>query len=121
MESLFLQEKHWSNEEETLKLIHKIIHPYLIKKRGEMNLAEDQMALVVWDVLGQMTEKVKDRLAAIDVVLVPVPVNMTHIFQPLDLTVNGSAKSFCDPALQNIMQQLSRNNWAVASNLRRLK
>ena len=41
-----------------------------------------------------MTEKVKDRLAAIDVVLVPVPANMTHIFQPLDLTVNASAKTF---------------------------
>ena len=55
-----------------------------------MNLAEDQKALVVWDVFrGQMTEKVKDRLAAIDVVLIPVPANMT---QPLDLTVNGSAK-----------------------------
>ena len=41
-----------------------------------------------------MTEKVKDRLATIDVVLVPEPANMTHIFQPLDLTVNGSAKKF---------------------------
>ena len=44
-----------------------------------MNLAEDQKALMVWDVFrGQMTEKVKDRLAAIDVVLIPVPTNMTH-------------------------------------------
>ena len=41
-----------------------------------------------------MTTKVKDRLAAINVVLVPVPSNMIHIFQPLDLTVNGSAKKF---------------------------
>ena len=41
-----------------------------------------------------MTDKVKDRLATIDVVLVPVPANKTHIFQPLDLTVNVSAKKF---------------------------
>ncbi len=87
--------KHWSNEEETLKLIDQIIHPYLVKKRSEMNLDEDQKALVIWDVFrGQMTEKVKDKLAAIHAVLVPVPANMTHIFQPLDLTVNGSAKKF---------------------------
>ena len=67
----------------------------MVKKRAEINLVEDQKALVVWDVFrGQMTEKVKDRLAAIDVVLVPVPANMNHIFQPLDLTVNGSAKKF---------------------------
>lgn len=60
-----------------------------------MNLDEDQKALVIWDVFrGQMTEKVKDKLAAIHAVLVPVPANMTHIFQPLDITVNGSAKKF---------------------------
>ena len=39
--------KHWSSEEETLKLVNKIIHPYLVKKRAEVNLAEDQKALVV--------------------------------------------------------------------------
>lgn len=50
--------KHWSNEDETLKLIDKIIHPYLVKKHAEMNLAEDQKMLVVWDVFRrQMTEK----------------------------------------------------------------
>ena len=67
-----------------MKLIETIIHPYLVKKRAQMNLAEDQKAFVIWDVFrGQMTEKVKDRLAAINVVLVPVPANMTHTFSSL--------------------------------------
>ena len=58
-----LNPKHWSNEEETLKLINKIIHSYLVKKCAEMNLVEDRKALVVWDVYrGQVTEKVKDSL-----------------------------------------------------------
>ena len=61
-------------------------------KRG---LPENQMALVVWDVFrGQMTDKVKDRLATLEFEVVAVPVSMTHIFQPLDLTVNGSTKPF---------------------------
>ena len=29
-----------------------------------------------------------------DIVMHQVPANMTHLFQPLDLTVNGSAKAF---------------------------
>ena len=60
-----------------------------------MHLPEDQKALMVWDIFwGQMTERVKDKLASANVMLVPVPANMTHFFQPLDLTVNGSARKF---------------------------
>ena len=87
--------KHWSNEEETIKLIDSIIIPYLANKRAQLNLPEDQKALMVWDVFkGQMTARVKDRLTSHNCELVPVPANMTHFFQPLDLTVNGSAKRF---------------------------
>ena len=49
----------------------------------------------MWDVFkGQMTQRVKDRLTSLNLELVPVPANMTHFFQPLDLTVNGYAKKF---------------------------
>ena len=49
----------------------------------------------MWDVFkGQMTQRVKDRLTSLNLELIPVPANMTHFFQPLDLTVNGSAKKF---------------------------
>ena len=37
--------KHWSNEVETLKLIKEFIVPYVVKKRAELKLAEDQKIL----------------------------------------------------------------------------
>ena len=41
-----------------------------------------------------MTEAVKQKLSSHNIELVTVPANMTHFFQPLDLTVNGSAKQY---------------------------
>ena len=86
---------HWSNEEETLKLVREIINPYIIKKRMELKLPETQKALIIWDVFkGQITPTVKRELQSLNIELVPVPANMIHFFQALDLTVNGSAKKF---------------------------
>ena len=70
--------KHWSNEKETLKL--QVINPYVVKKRAELKLLENQKALVIWDVLGQMTETVKQKLESLHIQLVSVPANMTHFF-----------------------------------------
>ena len=87
--------KHWSNEAETLKLISEIINPYVIETRKSLKLPATQKALVIWDVFkGQMTDKVKEELRRLSIELVPVPANMTHFFQPLDLTVNRAAKNF---------------------------
>ena len=87
--------KHWSKEKETLKLLDEVINPYVVKKRAELKLLENQKALVIWDVFkGQMTETVKQKLESLHIQLVSVPANMTHFFQPLDLTVNGFAKKF---------------------------
>ena len=41
-----------------------------------------------------MKPVVKSELESLNTELVAVPANMTHFFQPLDLTVNGSAKKF---------------------------
>ena len=38
---------HWSNEQETMKLIENIISPYIVKKRAELKLPEAQKALVI--------------------------------------------------------------------------
>ena len=87
--------KHWSNEQETLKLIDEVITPYAVRKRAELQLATTQKVLVIWDVFrGQMTEEIKKKLQSLHMELVPVPANMTHFFLPLDLTVNGSAKQY---------------------------
>ena len=87
--------KNWSNEQEMLILIEEIISPYTIKKRAELALPATQKVLVIWDVLKrQVIEKVLEKLPSINCEFVPVPTNITHFFQPLDLTVNGSAKHF---------------------------
>ena len=78
-----------------LELIDEVINPYLVRRRAELKLGETQKAVVVWDVFkGQMTEAVKQKLPSHNIELVAVPANMTHFFQPLDLTVNGSAKQY---------------------------
>lgn len=52
--------KHWSNEEETLKLIDEVINPYV---RKELGLPPTQKSLMIWDVFkGQMTDAVKIKL-----------------------------------------------------------
>ena len=85
--------KHWSNELETLRLIDEVINPYVVNKRKELKLPSQHKALVIWDVFkGQMTDTVKSKLTSLSIELVAVPANMTHLFQPLDLTVNGAAK-----------------------------
>ena len=43
---------------------------------------------------GQSTDHVAQILDSLNIKVVKVPANMTHFFQPLDLTVNGSAKNF---------------------------
>ena len=43
---------------------------------------------------GQMTEDVLTVLKESNILLLRIPTNMTNIFQPLDLTLNGSFKNF---------------------------
>ena len=64
-------------------------NPYFVQTRKSLNLPVTQRALIIWDEFkGQMTDKVKSLLSTLSIELVPVPANMTHFFQPLDLTVN---------------------------------
>ena len=43
-------EKHWSNETETVNFIEQVINPYVIDKGKELRLPADQKALLTWDV-----------------------------------------------------------------------
>ena len=77
-------EKHYSNEAETQS--HQAIR-WEEKERTEA--ATNQRALLIWDVFkGHTTARVLSKLACLNIVVVSVPANMTHFFQPLDLTVN---------------------------------
>ena len=86
-------EKHWSNEAETMALVNKIIYPYVTKVKEELGLPETQKALLVWDAFkAQSTDKVLSELERLNINVVAVPKNMTHLLQRLDLTTNASVK-----------------------------
>ena len=85
--------KHYSNEEESIKVLNEIIIPYIIKERKSLALSENHPALLLMDVFkGQMTEKVLKVLSENNIVLQTVLANLTYHFQPLD--VQGGPNGF---------------------------
>ena len=93
---------HWNNEEKSIELLEEIVFPYLSRKRAELNLPDDQKALLIFDVLkGQKTQRILDLMVENHSVYLFVPNNLTNEFQPLDLTVNGPSKSFLSGKFQD--------------------
>ena len=92
--SLSVNPNHFSNTEESIKIIDEIVILYV--KRERENLENGSLpALLILDVFrGQMTSEVTNLLLKNNIFIVTVPNNMTHLFQPLDLTVNGHCKAF---------------------------
>ena len=84
---------HWSSESKSLKMMDRIIMPYVKQQIVDLQLRKNQeWLLIITDVFkGQWTDAVKKEL--LNCKMVPVPNNMTHVFQPLDLTVNRSCKA----------------------------
>ena len=92
--SLSANPTHYSNEVEALKFIDEIILPYVQTQREKLG-CEDQTDLLIFDVFrGQTTDKVFKVLEDNHILVTKIPANMTHLFQPLDLTVNKAAKDF---------------------------
>ena len=85
---------HWSNETKSLEMVDKIIMPYVKQQIADLQLGKNQEWLLIEDVFkGQLTEAATKRIAELYGKMVPVPNNMTHVFQPLDLTVNRGCKA----------------------------
>ena len=81
--------KHFSNTLELLKLIEDVIARYLQKEREKLRLESNHRGLLTIDVFShQTTDPVLAKPKENYIKHVRVPINM--IFQPLDLTVNGS-------------------------------
>ena len=65
--------KHYSNEEETLKLLKEVIVPYIQNERKTLRLDADYPTLLIMDVFkGQMTPAVLNMLKANDIFLTKV-------------------------------------------------
>ena len=93
-ESFSLSEnpKHYSNTLESIKIIDEVRIPYVNAQR-EILRNRNQAALFIFDVFnGQITDEVTSHLLQNNIYFVTVPNNMTHLFQLLDLTVNGHFK-----------------------------
>ena len=92
--SLRANKTHYSNEEEALKFIDEVILPHVQKERAKLRCG-NQKALLIFDVFrGQTTDKIFKVLKDNHILVTKVPANMTHLFQPLDLTVNKAAKDY---------------------------
>ena len=94
--SLSANPKHYSNEQESIKVLEEIIIPYVKKDRKRLGMEKDQAALLIMDVFkGQMTSPVLKVLSNNNILLQSVPANFTYLFQPLDVQEgpNGFVKT----------------------------
>ena len=72
-------------------MVTEIVVSYVENQRKELQ-KPDQAALLILDVF--RGPDVTSLLQKHNILLVLVPNNMTHMFQPLDLTVNKHCKTF---------------------------
>ena len=86
--------------------LETIVFPYLERKKEELGC--------IYDVFrGQVTQRVLDLIESNHCVNVYVPPDLTHIFQVLDLWINGHAKQFLNGKFsqwytEQITKQLDR-------------
>ena len=93
---------HWSNEGTmiTYMYIKYVINPYVDGVRDR--LGKDQAALAIFDHFnGQLTPKISKLLEDNNIQSVLVPAGCTDRLQPLDVSVNRSAKSFLKSQFQS--------------------
>ena len=92
--ALSVNEKHFSNTTESIKLINKSILAHVEDTRQYLCLPDDQKALLIFDAFrGQTAIEVLECLEENHLHVSKVPVNLTHLLA-LDLTVNKSIKYF---------------------------
>ena len=104
---------HWSNEATTLEYISKIL---LEKKKQELEFPREFPALVIFDKFkGQCTDTVMQVLKDSNTHVVIVPAACTDRLQPLDLSLNKSAKEFLR---QKFREWYSKKSFNSSSKMR---
>ena len=88
-----LPPNHWSNLEKYEDLFEVIIFPDLPTKKKELSYPEDQRPWIIMDTFkGQGNKEMKQLCAKNNCELVLIPRNLTNKFQPLNISINQSAK-----------------------------
>ena len=107
--------KHYSKEEETLRLVDSIINPYLVQTHWQLKLPPTQKAILIWDAFrAQKTGQVLSKLASLNIEISYLSCEHdSFFFQLLDLTVIGQANKFCKENftswyLEEVQRQLDR-------------
>ncbi len=85
-----------------LEYVDKVIHPYVEKKREELQLDSEFPALVLFDHFsGQATQTVFDRLQKYHILYVLIPKTCTDRLQPMDLSINKPFKDQLKQSFQS--------------------
>ena len=93
---------HWCNERTMLCYVEEIIIPYLQAKKRHLALPETHSSLLIFDEFnGQTTDAVLKLLQDNHIMYIIVPPNTTDRLQPMDLSVNKTAKEFLRSKFQN--------------------
>ena len=99
--SIIYSANHWSNEGTMEEYILRIIFPYLSQMKEKLKLSSDYPALLLYDNFkGQCTEKLLKLLDANNSSVVLIPPHCTDRLQPLDVSVNKTAKEFLRNSFQ---------------------
>ncbi|XP_011410069.1 PREDICTED: uncharacterized protein LOC105316685 [Amphimedon queenslandica] len=92
---------HGSNESTMLDYIHNIIVPYVENIRDRLGVSREKSALAIIDQFkSQITQAITQALEENKIHSVLVPATCTDRLQPLDLSINKSAKNFLRQAFE---------------------
>ena len=90
-----LPPNHWYNLEKCEDLFKVIILSHLPAKKKGLGYPKEQQSLIIMDTFkGQDNDGMKRLYLKNNCELVIVPHNVTNKFQPLDISINQSAKKF---------------------------
>ena len=91
---LSINPSHFNNTTASIKAIEEIVVPFVEEQCRSLQLPNKAAFIVMNMFRGQMAAEVLHILRARTIYLCKVPANMTHLFQPFDLTVNNHCKVF---------------------------
>ena len=108
--SVTFTENHWSNADKLVRFFEEIICPYLDKVKKENRYPNEQYSLIVIDTFkGQDNNTLKELCSKNNCEVVIVPHNLTHKFQPLDISINKAAKAL----IQNLYNEWLSNQVTI--------